>query len=199
MHNARQLIAYFRNIMPLTDEEAQAIADSVCTATYKKGDILLKEGQVATECYFVLNGCVRQYYLIDGEEKTSNFFTENEWIVPIASFIQKQPASYYLECAEDTVLVVGNEQREEEMYSTSRKFETISRMVLEKIIIEQQALQARYVTDTPEQRYLHLLERNAGLVQRVPLYQLASYIGVKAESLSRIRKRIADRAKANMK
>lgn len=193
----QKLIHYFRNIMPLTADEERFIADNICVGEYKKGHLLLKEGEVAKECYFVLRGCVRQYYMIDGEEKTSNFFTEEQWVVSLQSFAQRQPADHYLECVEDTILVVGNEQREEEIYSTNSKFETISRMVLEKIISGQQALQARYVTDTPEQRYLHLLDANPQLVQRVPLYQLASYIGVKPESLSRIRKRITDRNKAN--
>jgi CRP-like cAMP-binding protein len=195
MSHTDKLIAYFRKIMPLTGSEEQAIADSLCIGRYKKGDLLLKEGQIGSECYFVLKGCVRQYYMIDGEEKTSNFYTEEQWVVSFSSFIQQQPADHYLECIEDTILVVGNEQREEEMYRTNSKFETISRMVLEKIISEQQALQARYVTDTPEQRYLYLLESNPQLVQRVPLYQLASYIGVMPESLSRIRKRITDRSR----
>lgn len=195
MANAQKLIDYFRKIMSLTADEAQVIADSIRTRTYQKGDLLLKEGQIATECYFVLKGCVRQYYMIDGEEKTSNFFTEEQWVVSLHSFSQGLPADHYLECIEDTILVVGNEEREEEMYRANSKFETISRMVLEKIMSEQQALQARYVTNTPEQRYLHLLDNNPALVQRAPLYQLASYIGVKPESLSRIRKRIADRNK----
>jgi CRP-like cAMP-binding protein len=85
---------------------------------------------------------------------------------------------------------VGNRAEEETLYKQFPRFETISRKVMEKIFAEQQAIMASYTTDTPEQRYLKLLESRPELFQIIPQYQLASYIGVKPESLSRIRKRI---------
>ena len=63
--------------MPLTQEEAAAIVETMTIKQYKKGTILLREGEISTEAYFVLEGCVRQYYLVDGEEKTSNFLPKN--------------------------------------------------------------------------------------------------------------------------
>lgn len=177
-------------MMPLTEEESKAIVDSMCIKTFKKGTILLKEGQISTECYFILEGCIRQYYLIDGDEKTNNFFTEEQFVVSINSFSQKTPANHYFSCCEDTTLVVANEQKENDLYKRFPKFETISRTVMGNIFGEQQELMASYITDTPEQRYLKLLKSRPDLFQRIPQYQLASYIGVKPESLSRIRKRI---------
>lgn len=186
-----RLIEYFSRFMPLSAEETEAITASMNIQTYKEGTILLKEGQISTECYFVLEGCVRQYYVIDGEEITNNFFTEEQWVVSLKSFSQQIPADHYFACSEDTTLVVGSEQKENELYRNFPKFETISRKVMEKGLSEQQELMASYVTDTPEQRYLNLLKSRPELIQRVPQYQLASYIGVKPESLSRIRKRLS--------
>lgn len=186
-----KLIEYFSRFMPLSAEETEAITASMNIQTYKEGTILLKEGQISTECYFVLEGCVRQYYIIDGEEITNNFFTEEQWVVSLKSFSQQVPADHYFACSEDTTLVVGNEQKENALYRNFPKFETISRKVMEKGLSEQQELMASYVTDTPEQRYLNLLKSRPELIQRVPQYQLASYIGVKPESLSRIRKRLS--------
>lgn len=185
-----KLVKYFSRMMPLTEEESNAIVDSMCIKTFKKGTILLKEGQISTECYFILEGCIRQYYLIDGDEKTNNFFTEEQFVVSINSFSQKTPANHYFSCCEDTTLVVANEQKENDLYKRFPKFETISRTVMGNIFGEQQELMASYITDTPEQRYLKLLKSRPDLFQRIPQYQLASYIGVKPESLSRIRKRI---------
>lgn len=186
-----KLIEYFSRFMPLSAEETEAITASMNIQTYKEGTILLKEGQISTECYFVLEGCVRQYYVIDGEEITNNFFTEEQWVVSLKSFSQQIPADHYFACSEDTTLVVGSEQKENALYRNFPKFETISRKVMEKGLSEQQELMASYVTDTPEQRYLNLLKSRPELIQRVPQYQLASYIGVKPESLSRIRKRLS--------
>lgn len=186
-----KLLDHFSRIMPLSAEEVVAIAESMCVKTFPPGTILLQEGQVAAECYFVLQGCVRQYYLVDGEEITSNFFTEDQWAVSLKSFSQQVAADHYFVCNEETTLVVGNAQKENELYRRFPKFETVSRMVLQQAFSEQQEMMATYVTDSPEQRYLQLLQNRPELIQRVPQYQLASYIGVKPESLSRIRKRIA--------
>jgi CRP-like cAMP-binding protein len=86
--------------------------------------------------------------------------------------------------------VVGDRQKEEELYRRFPKLETISRKVMERVFMEQQEIMGTYFTDSPEQRYLKLLRSRPDLFQRVPQYQIASYIGVKPESLSRIRKRL---------
>lgn len=191
MHN--KLLKYFSRIMPLSDEEANAIAATMTILHYKKGTVLLKEGQVSTEAYFVLEGCVRQYYLVDGEERTNNFFTEEQWVLSINSFTQRTPATHFLACCIDSALVVGNREKEEDLYRHFPRLETISRKVMEKVFAEQQEIMASYTTDTPEQRYLKLLQSRPDLFQKIPQYQIASYIGVKPESLSRIRKRITQK------
>lgn len=191
MHN--KLLKYFSRIMPLSEEEADAIAATMTILHYKKGTVLLKEGQVSTEAYFVLEGCVRQYYIVDGEERTNNFFTEEQWVLSINSFTQRIPATHFLACCIDSALVVGNREKEEDLYRNFPRLETVSRKVMEKVFAEQQEIMASYTTDTPEQRYLKLLQSRPDLFQKIPQYQIASYIGVKPESLSRIRKRITQK------
>jgi CRP-like cAMP-binding protein len=189
-----KLIAYFNRIMPLTEEESEAIAATMLIRDFPKGTILLREGETSKEAYFVLDGCVRQYYLVDGEEKTNNFFTEGQWVVSIKSISQGVPSDHYLACSTDTKLVVGNRQKEDDLYHRFPRLETISRKVMENVFAEQQEIMASYLTDTPEQRYLKLQTARPELFQIIPQYQIASYIGVKPESLSRIRKRILDKS-----
>ncbi|MFV8341044.1 Crp/Fnr family transcriptional regulator [Flavobacterium sp. XS2P39] len=185
-----KLLKYFSEIMPLSNEEVAAIVETMNVKQYKKGTILLKEGQVSSEVYFVLEGCIRQYYLVDGEEKTGNFFTEEQWVVNVNNFGKIIPSPFYLECCVDSSVVVGSRQKEESLYKRFPKLETVSRKVMEKVFGEQQQIMASYTTDTPEQRYLKLLKSRPDLIQQIPQYQIASYIGVKPESLSRIKKRV---------
>jgi CRP-like cAMP-binding protein len=190
-----RLLAYFSAIMPLSAEESAAIAAGMCIRTFPEGTVLLSAGQISKECYFVLSGCVRQYYLVEGVEITSNFFTDEQWAVSLKSFSQQVPADHYFACGGETTLVIGNREKENALYQQFPRLETIARRVIEQAFSEQQQHLATYVTDTPEQRYLHLLDSRPDLIQRVPQYHLASYIGVTPESLSRIRKRLALRKK----
>lgn len=185
-----KLLNYFQRIMPLSDEEIRAIVETMHIQHFEKGTVLLKERQISTEVYFVLDGCVRQYYLVDGDEKTNNFFTEEQWVISMNSFSQNNPSNHYLDCCMDCTLVVGNREKEEILYKQFPKFESVSRKVMEKVFAEQQEIMSTYTTDTAEQRYLKLLKSRPDLFQKIPQYQIASYIGVKPESLSRIRKRL---------
>lgn len=188
-----KLLNYFQRIMPLSQEEIEAIVETMTIKHYKKGTVLLHQGQISTEVYFVLEGCVRQYYLVDGDERTNNFFTEEQWVISMQSFGQNKPSDHYMDCCMDCALVVGNREKEEDLYKRFPKFETISRKVMEKVFGEQQERMASYATDTAEQRYLKLLQSRPELFQKIPQYQIASYVGVKPESLSRIRKRLLDK------
>jgi CRP-like cAMP-binding protein len=185
-----KLIAYFNKIMPLGQEEIEAIVATMTILPYPKGTILLREGQISSEVYFVLEGCVRQYFLVDGEERTSNFFTENQWVISMQSFSQRKASNHYMACSTDCLLVVGNREKEEDLYKRFPNLETVSRKVMEQVFAAQQEIMATYSTDSPEQRYLKLLDSRPDLFQKIPQYQIASYIGVKPESLSRIRKRL---------
>ncbi|WP_020536736.1 Crp/Fnr family transcriptional regulator [Lewinella cohaerens] len=185
-----KFINYFSRISPLSKEESDAIAESMQTAAYKKGDYLLKEGQVSENTYFVLEGCIREYILSDGEEKTTNFFSEEQWAISLNSLSPKSSATHNWVCIEDTTVVVGDEQQAQKLFKNFPRFETISRAIMESAFAEQKEALTSYYTDSPEQRYRKLLKTRPELVQRIPQYHLASYIGIKPESLSRIRKRI---------
>jgi len=91
-------------------EESESIIRSMQTRALKKGAYLLKEGQISTNTYFVLEGCIREYILSDGEEKTTNFFSEEQWAISLHSSSPNSFATHNWVCLEDTIVVVGNEQ-----------------------------------------------------------------------------------------
>jgi CRP-like cAMP-binding protein len=176
--------------LELTDEEASAFAECIPIKTFKKGDLLLSEGQVSRDSYFVIEGCVRKYYIIEGEERTTEFYVEEESVSSLQSYQNKTPANHYFECVEDCRLAVLNYEKEQELFKRVPKYEALCRMSLENDFGEQQEALAKFITSSPEERYKNLLETRSDLLQRVPQYHLASYLGIKPESLSRIRKRL---------
>ena len=182
------ILKYLAKYTSITRELENAVNESAFFKTYKKGTILLKEGNFSNECYFILEGCIRSYFLKDGEEKTIEFFTEEDVVTP-ANYGKSTPSQYYLECIEDTVVNVGN-PTEEEMYQKYPQLESLSRVIAEVILTKQQESFTEFKTSTPEERYLNLLKTKPDLFQRASQYQIASYLGIKPESLSRIRKRI---------
>ncbi len=184
------LVAYVSSFIDLTPEEIRAIEDEIPVATYKKGMVLLREGEISKECFFILKGCMRQFQLVDGEEKTTAFFTEFEPVVAFTSYSQQLPSTYGFACVEETTTVVGHIDHEEEIYRKFPRFESLSRMFMAQDHGKTQELFATFITSSPEERYLHLLETRPELLQRVPQHQIASYIGMTPESLSRMKRRI---------
>ena len=187
-----KFIEYFSRFRALTEEEKSVIQNGTIVQQIKKGTILLTEGVTPNDNYFVLKGCIRQYYLLDGEEKTSHFYTEEDWILPFTGVESNGLSKYYLESLEDSFLVVANDQQGNEFLEKFSEFQQLSIKILENEIVRQQNELAKYIELTPEQRYISIQQNGANLINRVPQYYISSYIGIKPESLSRIRKRISE-------
>jgi CRP-like cAMP-binding protein len=186
----KDLITFLEGFKILTKEEIDTIAKYTNTKEFKKGDVLLSEGDVSKECYSVIKGCVREYYNIDGVEKTTAFFTEGQPITSFTSFANKKGSKHYIVCAEDSVLTVSNQSLEKEMCDRLPRLESIIRQEVEKKTGELQDKLASFITTSPEKRFVKLMETNPGLINRVPQHQIASYLGITPESLSRIKKRV---------
>jgi CRP-like cAMP-binding protein len=183
------LIDFTSQFMSLSDAEINTILDMVTIKAYKKGKLLLREGQIGHICYFVLQGCVRQYYLVDGIEKTTDFFTEGQPVSPTLVF-ENKPSKSYLVCNEDCIVVEGTSDDEQAFLMQMPRMETLSRIGIESELQRTHEVHAEYVIASPMERYKNLLQNRPELLDRVPQYQLASYLGITPESLSRIRKRI---------
>ncbi len=183
-----EILKYLSKYVTITKELEKSILESAAIKSFPKGTLLLKEGHVSNECYFILKGCIRVFYLKDGEEKTTEFYTEGQ--AAIAScYGKKTPSGQYLECIEETVASVGNPELEAEMFQKYPESESATRVMTEMIMINSQDNLAEFKMASPEERYLNFLKKRPDLIQRVPQHQIASYLGMKPESLSRIRKR----------
>lgn len=186
------LFNFISKYISLTEEEKKALLSLDIFHTVKKGTTLLKEGQRSKDSYLVLKGCIRTYYVLDGEEKTTAFYTELEAFTP-PCVISKTPSEYYVSCIEDTIVCISNTEMEVEINSKFPKFETMCRILSEELLAQQRINFDEFKTSSPEQRYLNLLQKRPDIIQRVPQHQLASYLGIKPQSLSRLRARILEK------
>ena len=130
---------------------------------------------------------------MDGEEKITDFITELECLTPHCA-INNAPSDYFTSCVENTLLTVANKDLGVEIFTKSPKIQLMSKLWAEEILAKQQINFDEYKTSSPEQRYLNLLQNRPGLIQRVSPQQLASYLGIKPQSLSRLRARILEKS-----
>jgi CRP-like cAMP-binding protein len=189
-HYKREMKKSISESFSLCDEGVEEIFKTIQFRSLFAGEIVLNAGAIAWDCCLILKGCVRQYHLMEGEEKTTFFYTEGQWFASYNSANKKEPVNHFLSCVEDTILAVMNIEKEQELYKKYPEFESACRTGVEEQLDNYQELMVAYMTSTPKERYLNLLKNHPDLLQRVPQYQLASYLGVAPETLSRIRKRI---------
>lgn len=184
------LINYINGFVKLNQNEIDIINRQVPVKVFEKGTLLLKEGEVARSFFFNLKGCLRIYYLTDGTEKTVFFYSDHQFITAYESFTKSLPSQYYIECLEETTLAVFSYQNEMSLLEQIPKLELLARLVMEEELSVYQEIIASLITLSPQERYSKLVKKHPKLVQRIPQYYLATYLGVAPESLSRIRKRI---------
>ncbi|WP_214785348.1 Crp/Fnr family transcriptional regulator [Exiguobacterium sp. s183] len=184
------LIRYMKRFTDLNDDECERLVADVPIATFPKGTTLLHQGDVPTKCYFVLSGCIRQYKVDeDGNEHTVDFITEEQSITILTKHHADGRSPYSLACIEECCLVVGDLATEQKQYEENPVLETMTRDMMQEDMGTMRDTFASFMSSTPEERYQAMMEKRPDLVHRVPQYQLASYLGITPESLSRIKKR----------
>lgn len=189
-----EVIKYLSKYVSISKKVEKAIIEGALVKNYDKGTVLLKEGAISNESFWILRGCIRSYYVVDGIEKTTAFYTEEHSIIPL-SYGKNIPSQHYLECTESTIATVGTPSMEKDMFKKFPELESVCRILSEVFLTKNQEVFDNYIIFSPEERYLRLASTRPDLIQRVPQYHIASYLGVTPESLSRLRKRMAARKK----
>lgn len=171
----------------LSSEAKSDIKNCAQIRKVNKGEILVREDEYSYELYYIANGGARAYYLKDGKTITDWFAFENDFISSIVSFFLGVPSQHYIEVLEDTTFMVLQLKDIEELCDKYHDFERLARMSTTKTMLQ---LQQRIVSlqfKSSKERYDSLLEKYPKIELRAPLGDIASYLGITQETLSRIR------------
>ena len=196
MNSAEYIISfieYLHQHIPLEDDEKQFLRELLTIENHQKGEHLLKADQISQAFYYILEGSIRLYYIKEGQEKTAFFYTENEFASSYKSYVRQIPADHYLQCSENSKLIKISRDAADQLLLASPKFSQIAMLIMENEMGIYQSIISSFICLTAEERYAELLKNKPNLLQRFPQHQLATYLGVSPETLSRIRKRISQK------
>jgi CRP/FNR family transcriptional regulator, anaerobic regulatory protein len=190
MSNFQQFKSWLKNVSFLTEQDCALFEPYLTTKKIANKQIILSEEQICKELGFINKGSFRIYYLSDGKEINTHFCFENEFIVDYDSFLEQKPSRYFMQALEDAEIVTFSLQTLQNAYNSSQNWERFGRIMAEysyKIITNRVE---GFLFMDGKQRYLKLIQNQPHILNRVPLYHIASYLGLERESLSRLRKKI---------
>lgn len=171
----------------LSLECQEELPNKATILSLEKGSILVREGQYSDKTFYIIKGCARAYYLKDGKDISDWFAFENEFISAIVSFFTEKPSPHYIELLEDSILIELSRDDIEGLADKYHDFERLLRVIVTQTMLSHQERIASMQFYNAEQKYENLLVIRPDITQRVPLTDIASYLGITLETLSRIR------------
>jgi CRP-like cAMP-binding protein len=175
----------------LTDDEIILFFDLLSSESFSKKDIVVSEGKICSSIYFIESGSLHSYLTdSNGEVHTIQFGFEGYWISDLFSFLSDKPALFTIEALENTQVYSLSKVNFEKACNEIPKFERFFRILIQNAYVHSQQRLAHTFSEDAEQRYLDLIKKQPLISQKVPQYIIASYLGIKPQSLSRIRNKL---------
>ncbi|MDX2045749.1 MAG: Crp/Fnr family transcriptional regulator [Chitinophagaceae bacterium] len=188
MTGKNKIIEYINKSVSLTEQEEEIFSASFREVKIKKRQFIVQPNFIVKNRNFVLSGAFRAYVVDDkGKDSTIAFAIEDWWITDYNSYILQKPATMFVAALEDSTILEISYEKEQALKQENHKFETFFRIRAERTAAFMQQRIISNLTQTAEERYENFINKYPQIVQRVPQYALASYLGMTTEFLSRIR------------
>jgi len=185
------LINKIKSYVLLSFEDEKVIRTLFRKKALKKGEYLLDAGNVCRHVFFIETGLVRYYINVDGVEQTTYFNKENEFVCNNMSFLTQIPSHINIQALEDSTVWMISYDDMQRFYKEVTTGERFGRLAQEQLFVSAANQIGSLYSNTPEERYRKFISDYPDVAQRIPQYYIASYVGIKPQSLSRIRKRIS--------
>ncbi len=180
---------YFEKFIKLSDEEWLDFQVCLTKEVIRKKDQILKQNEKCDFLAFVQEGIFRFYTIKEGDEKITAFFFSGDFVTNYRSFLTGKPSEHYIEALQDAVIYKIHLQQLRNLYDKHKSIERLGRLIAENLYLVVADRVDSFMFDTPTERYNKLVNRSSKLLAEIPQYMIASYLGVKPETLSRIRGR----------
>ena len=181
--------AFVRGLLPDFKIDTALVETLLKSTKVRKGEFLFQEGDICDFVAFTLKGCLRSFVLKNGKEYTLFFHTEHQTFGDYESFQKRKPACFSCQAIENSEVLIFD-HRAMVFFEEAPEGQKLLRLVAEDLAFMLRDKLLSLLIDTPEERYLELIENEAQLLQRIPQYYLASYLGIEPESLSRLKRRV---------
>nr|WP_315251285.1 Crp/Fnr family transcriptional regulator [uncultured Flavobacterium sp.] len=182
------LLDYFQKLIPLNNIEKELVSSLFKPRLYRKRQYVLQEGDICNYFNFVVRGCLRLYKVDDkGNTHIIQFAAENWWMSEIGSFHSRKPSEMSIDALEDTIVLQISYEDLITIYKQAFKFDKIFRVLIENSYVSLQKRLLQNISSTAEDRYLSFIQNHSHLTNRLPQTQIAAFLGITPEFLSRLR------------
>ena len=183
-----QILSHIKRYVQLDAHEEQLLCENLEIVKLKRRKFLLEPGKTCAGNYFVIKGCVRQYFVTKKlSEQIIQFGLESWWIADQDSLMNQKPSTCYIQAIEDTELLLLTEKNREMLFEKVPKLERYFWLMMQKSFVASQRRIGYIFDKNDEERYRHFAKLYPGFLQRVPQYMLASYLGFTPQFMSRLR------------
>lgn len=181
--------AFIQKLSPEFQVDINLLKSLLKSREVRKGEFLFHKGDICDFVAFTYKGCLRSFVVKDDKEYTLFFHTENQTFGDYESFQKNKPACFSAQAIEDSEILIFNHQTML-LFEKAVGGQKLLRLVAEDLAFLLRDKLLSLLIDTPQERYLKLIETEPQLLQRIPQYYLASYLGIEPESLSRLKRRV---------